>query len=127
VRASLSGLPYADRIVITSNAPLYPLFRVANAAVVLASTVGIEALMFGVPLASLEIPGWGFAFNYVEKGVAQGLCWSQPMAPQVNSLLKTAPNSSTRASYLDAALANRKNATQQLAALIAASANGTMA
>jgi hypothetical protein len=70
-----------------SGSPLYPLFTLSKAAIVLASTVGLEALLMDVPLGVLEIPSTGFVYDYVERGAAVGLSWQRPMAGQVCELL----------------------------------------
>ncbi|MEZ4363761.1 MAG: hypothetical protein R3B48_26520 [Kofleriaceae bacterium] len=50
--------------------PLFAWLAVARGAVVLASTVGLEALRFGVPLGVLPLPGHGHVFEYASRGAA---------------------------------------------------------
>lgn len=111
--------PFAAQILILQNEPLYPLFKLADAAIVLASTVGLEALLFGLPLGVLEIPGTGFVFDYVSSDVAQGLTWTQPMAAQIHSLLTPQPERVIATEkYVYCNLASVGNATQQVVSLI---------
>ena len=63
----------ADRVKVLTDVPLFSALAAAGAGIVLTSTVGLEALMFGKPIASLEIPSHGFGFEYVERGAAVGL------------------------------------------------------
>jgi hypothetical protein len=62
-------VPNAPQLVFARDS-LFATLAAARAVIVLASTVGLEALMFGLPLAQLEIPGQPFAFEYVERGAA---------------------------------------------------------
>jgi hypothetical protein len=52
---------------------LFAVLAAGAAAVILPSTVGLEALVFGLPLAVLAIPGHGHVFDYVAAGAAVGL------------------------------------------------------
>jgi len=115
----IEKFPFKSRIIATQDAPLYPLLSLANAAIVFASTVGLEALLMGVPLGVLEIPGWGFAFDYVSSGSALGLSWGQPMIDRVARLFS--PDSElARASenYLEKALAKKTGAAQAICDLV---------
>jgi hypothetical protein len=62
--------PIPDLVKVIPTAPVFAAIAAARAAVVLTSTVGLEALTFGVPLGVLEIPGHDFAFEYVQRGAA---------------------------------------------------------
>jgi hypothetical protein len=75
---------------VIADGALFGVLAAARAAVVLASTVGIEALAFGLPLGVVEIPGHGFAFEYVQRGAAAGLSTGS-MAAGVRALLDDAP------------------------------------
>jgi hypothetical protein len=72
--------PMAGRVHLVTSAPLYGVFTAAQAGVVLSSTVGLEALAFGLPLGVLEIPSHGFAFEYVARGAAVGLAPGRMLA-----------------------------------------------
>jgi hypothetical protein len=123
----LAGLPFADRVEMVTDAPLHPLLAGARAAVILASTVGLEALLFGLPLGVLEIPGAGFVFDYVQRGAARGLAWDRPMAAQVARLLAAGdgPPATAGEKYLGRALAHRTGATERVADLVADVVAGT--
>jgi hypothetical protein len=86
-RSLVNGRLSKGQIQVLGGGPLNPLFVLSRAAIVLASTVGLEALMMDVPLGVLEIPGTGFVYDYVERGAAMGLSWKRPMAEQVCELL----------------------------------------
>lgn len=60
--------PIPDLVRVLPSAPIFAAIAAARAAVVLTSTVGLEALTFGLPLGVLEIPGHDFAFEYVQRG-----------------------------------------------------------
>lgn len=111
---------FPDQITVLGQSPLYPLFTLSQAAVILASTVGLEALLFQVPLGVLEIPGYGFAHDYVQTGAALGISWSLPLAPQLITLLDgQAPDTPMIQTYLQKNLYVQRNATNQVTALIA--------
>ena len=61
------------KVVMAADAPVLPLLSALDAGVVLTSTVGLEALLFDVPIGALEIPGAGHVFDYVESGAALAL------------------------------------------------------
>ena len=118
-QALISGLSFAHQITISKSLPLYPLFKLSQAAVVLASTVGLEALLFQLPLGVLEIPGTGFVYDYVSKGAAQGLNWQASMADQVQNLIvRDRENNSSPNAYLSRSLATQENATGEVMTLI---------
>lgn len=58
---------------VAGDEPLFAWLAVARGAVVLASTVGLEALRFGVPLGVLPLPGHGYVFEYASHGAAVAL------------------------------------------------------
>jgi hypothetical protein len=62
--------PVADLVRVLPAVPIFAAIAAARAAIVLTSTVGLEALTFGLPLGVLEIPGHDFAFEYVQRGAA---------------------------------------------------------
>lgn len=116
LRTALAGAAGGERIRILTDTPLYPLLAAADAAVVLASTVGLEALCFDLPLAVLEIPGTGFVYDYVASGAARGLRLDRPMDTQVRELL-TSPAPSAEA-FLERNLAHRSGAATVVAELV---------
>ncbi len=119
-RALIASHPYSDHMIVWGEAPLYPLLELSDAAIVLASTVGLEALLLGVPLGVLEIPGRGFLHDFVPGGAALGISASAPIAEQVSTLLRQDPrHNRSLADYLDRTLSTRGRATQAVANLIA--------
>jgi hypothetical protein len=116
-RRALAPLPTSDRITILEEVPLYPLLARVDACIVLASTVGLEALLIGLPLGVLEIPGFGFAFDYISKGVAHGLSWRLPMPDQVLRLLESRPSPQVDG-YLGLHLRTHDRAADLLAELV---------
>ncbi|MBC7978589.1 MAG: hypothetical protein H7138_26690 [Myxococcales bacterium] len=65
------GSAIADLVtVLPASAPIFALLAAARGVIVLTSTVGLEALAFGLPIGVLEIPGFPFAFDYVQRGAA---------------------------------------------------------
>ncbi len=55
---------------VADGAPLFAWLAVARGAVVLASTVGLEALRFGVPIGVLPLGEHGHVFEYAARGAA---------------------------------------------------------
>ena len=82
--------PIPDLVTVLSGDPIFAVLGAARAAVVLTSTVGLEALMFGLPLAQLEIPGQPFAFEYVGRGAATPLRLAS-LGPDLEALLSDPP------------------------------------
>jgi hypothetical protein len=81
----------ADLVTVLPPAtPIFALLAAARAAIVLTSTVGLEALAFGLPLGVLEIPGFPFAFEYIQRGAAVPV-HAAAIAPAVAELLAGAP------------------------------------
>ncbi len=124
--ALAGGLANAHRVRVVTDEPLYPLLAAADGAVVFSSTAGLEALLLGTRLAVLEIPGHGFAHDYVEAEAAYGLTWSEPLAPQVSALLAPAGSGPTAVveDYLERTVACRGRAAEAVAALVADVATG---
>lgn len=119
-RALVDKHRHAGRMTVLTEAPLYPLLRLSDAALILASTVGLEALLLEVPLGVLEIPGQGFIHDFVSSGAARGISRSNSVAAQVTALLADEPSSNrSLAAYLDRTLAARGHATRTVAELIA--------
>lgn len=60
----------SEIVTIAPRAPILPLLAGARAAIVMASTVGLEASLLGIPLAQLIPPGYDPPFEYVASGAA---------------------------------------------------------
>ena len=118
-RERVGRLPHADRVEVLTDTPLYPLLAAVEAAVVLSSTAGLEALLFDRPLGVLEVPGAGFLHDYVAGGAAAGLAWDESMPDQVRRLLdRGAPSGDRVERYLARHLAVRSGAAERVSALI---------
>jgi hypothetical protein len=117
-RRAAAGLPGVPIHVLPLEAPLFAVLAMGRAAVVLASTVGLEAIAFGLPLAVLALPGHGHVFEYVARGAAIGL---DPggIAEGVARLLAAAPPPAA-GPFLERHLAHRGAAAAQIADQIAA-------
>lgn len=108
--AARLGVP----ITLSTKEPIFALLAVARAAVVLASTVGLEALVFGLPLGVLQVPGHDFAFEYVDRGAAQGLSTGK-IADGVTRLLDRDQDATA---FVERHLANRGSAKARIADVI---------
>lgn len=83
--------PIPDLVtVLPPTTPIFAVLAAARAAIVLTSTVGLEALAFGVPIGVLEIPGFPFAFEYVQRGAGVPVHLAS-IAAGVRELLDGAP------------------------------------
>jgi hypothetical protein len=99
---------------VLKDESLFAVFAMGRAAVVLASTVGLEALAFGLPLAVLEIPGHGHVFEYVERGVAIPLR-ADDIAGGVRELLARPLDTAKTSAFLERHMAYRGHAAEQIA------------
>jgi len=114
-RAVAERSPLAGRVHVLADAPLFAVLAAARAAVVLASTVGLEALVFGVPLGVLAVPGAGHVFEYVSGGAAVGLELGA-LAGGLGALLDGGASPSPRvAAFVERHLAHRGQAAQRVA------------
>ncbi|HWO21604.1 MAG TPA: hypothetical protein VNO30_22700 [Kofleriaceae bacterium] len=117
-RRAAAALPDAPIHVLPLEAPLYAVLAMGRAAVVLASTVGLEAIAFGLPLGVLAIPGHGHVFEYVARGAAIGLA-PGGIGAGVARLLEAAPPPAA-APFLERHLAHRGQAAARIADQLAA-------
>lgn len=111
--------PIGDLVtILRKDVPIFAAIAASRAAVVLTSTVGLEALMFGLPLAVLEIPGHEFAFEYVQREAAIPLCAGTIQAG-VEELLDNPPSRQrASASFVERHLHDRGRARYNVAAVI---------
>ena len=110
-RAVAKAFPHVH---VLDDAPLFAVLAMGCAAVVLASTVGLEALAFGLPLGVLEIPGHGHVFDYVASGAAVALTIGN-LEDGVGRLLAGDTDRSRAAAFLDSHMAHRGNAARRIA------------
>lgn len=104
-------------IQVVSDASLFAVLAAGRAAVVLASTVGLEALMFGVPLGVLAIPGHGHVFEYVSNDAAVPLVLGPELTTQLDVLL-SGRSLAGSAAMLERYLAHRGHAAAKVAETI---------
>jgi hypothetical protein len=110
--------PLARKVHVVTDEALFAVLAAARAAVVLTSTVGVEALTFGLPLAVFDIPGHGYAFEYVQRGAAVGLA-AGTMAPGVRELLDGgAERRAAAAALVERHLHDRGRATARVADVV---------
>lgn len=100
-----------------NEAPLFPLLAVARAVIVLASTAGLEALAFGLPLGVMQVPNHGYVFEYVTHGAAIGIS-ADAIAARVTELLDHAGRDPARDAFVERHLAARGQASQRVAELL---------
>jgi hypothetical protein len=126
VERALAPLGLGDRVRVVVGEALYPLLALADAAVVLASTVGLEALILGRPIGVLEVPGAGWVHDYVSAGAGMALSAGGALGGQVDALMSTWKRSSAGAveRYLAHHLAERQNATARVVDVIRSVADG---
>ncbi len=111
----------SDRIEPIVEGQLVDLLTSADAGVILTSTVGLEALLLGLPLAVLEIPGHGYVHDFVREGVAVGLPSAGPIEDRVRELLATPRGGGPAVrAYLERSLAHRGHAAARVGELIMA-------
>jgi hypothetical protein len=102
-------------IVHVVEAPIFEVLAAARAAVVLASTVGLEALIFGLPLGVLEMPPHGYAFEYAQRGAAVPLAADDIAAGLTELLERPAARSVARAELVKRHLHDRGRAYAHVA------------
>jgi hypothetical protein len=119
LETALGSLVTGQRVRVLQDVPLYPLFSVAKAAIVIASSVGLEALLFRLPLGVLETPHSGFAHDYVSGGAAIPLSPGEALVPKVSALLGgAATGAGAVEAYLNHHLECRSNSAERVAALV---------
>jgi len=83
------------RVHVLPTAPIFSVLSAARAAIVLSSTVGLEALLFGRAVGALEIPGHGYPFEYVSQGAAVPIAQAD-LAGGLTTLLDHPPDLGAR-------------------------------
>jgi hypothetical protein len=64
---------FRDMVVWAQEFSLFDLLARMDITIVLASTVGLESMMLGAPVAVIKLPRHGYVFNYVSSGSAVGI------------------------------------------------------
>jgi hypothetical protein len=116
--SALNDLP-SQTVRVVPDVPLYPMLAASTAAVTLASTAGLEALLFDLPLGVLEIPGAGYLHDYVSSGAAWGIGSNGSSGERVREML-LAPERKRDAAraYLHRQLARRTGAGEKVTSVI---------
>lgn len=122
-RNALQGLDFGSEVIVTRDGDLPFFFSKARAVIVWASSVGLEALLHGLPLGILPVPGHGYLFDYVEKQVGIPLRPGPGIDEQIQKLLDglSADSDQRRFQYLVDNLVVEGNAGHAIAALLAES------
>lgn len=118
-RSAFAGLPLGESIRVVEGIPLYPLLAASSVAVTLASTAGLEALLFDLPLGILKLPAVGYVHDYVNRGVAWGLESNGPVSSQIREMLH-APDQKRSAvdAYLNWQISRRTGSAESVAVMI---------
>jgi len=120
-KAALKGLTVGETVHVLSDIPLYPLLGISSAAVTLASTAGLEALLFGLPLGVVKLPTVGYVHDYVSCGAAWGLEANGEASKHVREMLSVPDQRQAEVeSYVDRQIAQRTGSAESVAAMIQA-------
>lgn len=106
-----------DARVVTSGT-LHGTLAAGSAALVMTSTVGIDALMFGLPLGVLDIPNHGCAFEYVQRGAASAFSLEASEASLADLLENAADRTVAAKDFVERHLHGRGGATSRVAKVI---------
>lgn len=104
-----------DLVHIDTSTPLFAAIVASAGAIVMTSTAGLEAQALGAPLAVLEVPRGGFAFEYVERNAAYPLR-AASLAKDLAGFLDGAKSDSD--AFVARHLHDRGKATQNVANVI---------
>ena len=108
-----------DRVAFDTGGGLEDALARCDVAVVMASTVGLEALRRGIPLAVLPTPGHGHVFDYVDRGAALGLRLDSTLSAALLGHAGTGGRGAAGAeTYLGRHLAHPGEATKRVAELM---------
>ena len=100
---------------VIPNEPLFEVLAASRAAIILTSTVGLEALLFGLPLGMLEIPGHQFAFEYVQRGAAVAIRAGAVTDALTQLVEPTAERTGAAAAFVERHLFDRGQASRHVA------------
>jgi hypothetical protein len=107
----------AAAVHVLGDESLFETLAIGQAAVVLASTVGLEALAFGLPLGVLALPGHGHIFEYVSRGAARGLTLGN-LTSELPPLLSAPHSGSASEAFLERHMAHRGQAASRIASCL---------
>lgn len=114
----LSSRSWGDDVTRANDRTLAEVLGSSTAVVILASTVGLEALAAGKPLGVLEIPGWGHMFDYVTEGAATAISWEADPTASLRSLVSGASRNTKETAFLDRHLGPRVGAAEAIAQVL---------
>lgn len=118
-RAAAAASSCAECVTVVRDPDLYTLLALSRAVVVLASTAGLEALLFDRPLGVLETPGAGFLYDYVQRDAAIPLRVDGALGEGLAALLDDPPQRrQARADYVRDEVANLGRASEAAERLI---------
>ena len=115
------AMPLADRALVSFDAgdDIDAVLAASDVAIVMASTVGLEALRQGVPLAVLPTPGHGHVHDYVKRGAALGVALEDGLAAKLAQHANpTEGYAAAVNAYLEDHLACSGRATQEVGRLM---------
>lgn len=72
-RQAVESSAAKTEIMFVNQHHLFSLFRISDAVVILASTAGLEAMLFDKPVGVIKLPGHGYVFDYVKEQAAVGI------------------------------------------------------
>lgn len=115
-RTLVAPMAHASRVRIIGHESLYGLFHAADAVLILASTVGLEALLFDMPLGVIHLPNVGFVNDFVSRGAALGIHLANDLGEQLEDLFDRTTTGLV-SEYRDANLGVRTGSTALVADL----------
>jgi len=120
ILCALQPLGLGERVRVVTGSALYSLLSIASGAVIMASTVGLEALLLGVPLAVLRIPRVGYVHDYVSAGAGLPVDPDAPSPGAIDELLAAWHASSREkvAAYVSRHLSHREDSTERVVGVI---------
>lgn len=119
--------PWSRELVVDANdLPLFPLLVVCRAVVVLSSTIGLEASLVDRPVGVVEMPGFGYAHDYVRSGVGLPLPFRPELLSQVERLLGSFGDESrgARAEYVQKSLSRDRLAAPRITDVLEEASRG---
>ena len=99
-----------DDAILLIKGGIFPILSIVDHVVILASTVGLEALCLGKQISVIDIPGFGCQFDYIEENTGTAIDLDDSNVEQsIRQIIDEEDNANNRAIYLDKHLSNRSN------------------
>ncbi len=102
---------FGNWVLLTKGHSIFALLKSVDCCVLLASTVGLEALLMGTPIAVIKLPKHGYVFDYVSSNAAIPLDLERDLTVLI-SYLRSLKGHHFNDVYLEEHIANRGNATR---------------